>query len=95
MAAVEILMGSPVPLPDAAKQAVLSRPLVAVGGQTGPKHWITFYMHEGYDRPSLRIDDMAAIVLGRVLKSGSYLVLGSRENPLYRWPVYARVEIDG
>lgn len=62
-------------------------PLVLVGGQTRSNGSVGIYMREGYDRCDLP----AMIERTRGLVAGNYLIAGDEANPLFSWPVYARV----
>ncbi len=68
---------------------ILDEPLVAVGGFVSSDTVITFYMHRGYDRPNGYIEPSIAHLKG--LPTGGYEFC-DRSNPLFSWPIYARVE---
>ena len=59
--------------------------LVPIGGRVSETGSVTFYMHDGYDKPNRTLPGVDAFE-----SSGTYKLSG-HDNPQFTWPIYAVV----
>jgi hypothetical protein len=66
-------------------------PLVPVAGSVSLEDELRFFMHAGYDRLPMDLDDMVFVARRDVPADGSLrLFSGEPENPAFSWPCYVR-----